>query len=116
VTRSAGGGGGIRTQGRPPVSDQRFSRASLVARNSARRVFVVSEAGREVNLVPAFCVLLVPESNGVPLLNSIEADELPFVGEFIRIDDTLAEVTHVWPGQEAELRAVTRPRLATRQP
>ena len=59
-----------------------------------------------------FSVLLVPEQSGVPFLDSVDADELPTVGDLIRIHGTLAEVTHVWAGEQtAELRAVTRPRF-----
>jgi hypothetical protein len=62
--------------------------------------------------VPAFSVLLVPETTGVPFPDSVEAEELPIVCDLIRIHDTLAEVTHVWPGEQfAKLRAVTRPKL-----
>jgi hypothetical protein len=63
--------------------------------------------------VSSFCVLLVPEWSGVPVTDSFEAAELPVAGDLIRIQGTLAEVTHVWPrgDQAADLRAITRPKL-----
>ena len=60
-----------------------------------------------------FSVLLVPQSTGVPFLGRLDADELPIVGDVISIQDTLAQVTHVWPGDAGpEVRAITLPRLA----
>lgn len=57
-----------------------------------------------------FSVLLVPEPSGVPFLDSVDADELPSVGDLILVHGDVAQVTHVWPGEEAaELRAIGRP-------
>jgi hypothetical protein len=59
-----------------------------------------------------FSVLLVPEPSGVPFLGSIDADELPAVGDVISVQDMLAQVTHVWPGDRGpEVRAITLPAL-----
>jgi hypothetical protein len=64
--------------------------------------------------VPAFCVLLVAD-DGVPVLERVETEESPIVGDLIRIEGTLAEVTHVWPGnQGADLPDIRRPRLEGR--
>lgn len=62
--------------------------------------------------VATFSVLLVPEPSGVPVLDSVDADDLPAVGDLIRVHGNLAQVTHVWPGEQAaELRAIARPSL-----
>jgi hypothetical protein len=58
--------------------------------------------------VATFSVLLVPETSGIPVLDNIEAEDLPVVGDFIEIRGTVAQVTHVWPGEHAELRAIGR--------
>lgn len=55
-----------------------------------------------------FSVLLVPETSGIPVLDSFEADDLPVVGDLIHIRGTVAQVTNVWPGEQAELRAIGR--------
>ena len=61
-----------------------------------------------------FSVLLVPEPSGVPFLGSLDADELPVVGDMIHVQDTLAHVTHLWPDDRGpEVRAITLPRLAS---
>jgi hypothetical protein len=62
--------------------------------------------------VALYSVLLVPETSGVPFLGSLDADELPVVGDLISVQDTLAQVTHVWPGDAGpEVRAITLPAL-----
>jgi hypothetical protein len=73
---------------------------------------VAAGTGRPDPPVTIFCVLLVPETSGVPFLGSLVSDELPFVGDLITVQDTLAQVTHVWPGDDGpEVRAITLPAL-----
>jgi hypothetical protein len=60
--------------------------------------------------VATFSVLLVPVPSGIPVLDSVDADDLPAVGDLIRVNGYIAQVTHVWPGEQAaELRAIARP-------
>ena len=58
-----------------------------------------------------FSVLVVPQPSGVPFIDRVEADDLPIVGDLIQIQGDDAQITHVWPGEDAELRAIARPRL-----
>jgi hypothetical protein len=87
------------------------ARHVAIADGGPSRSFAVVRAGRESRAsVATFSVLLVPEPSGVPFFDSVDADELPSVGDLILVHGNLAQVTHVWPGEQAaELRAIGHP-------